>query len=487
MLNVAFVSSEVVPYASTGGLGDVCGSLPAALSGLGVQVTQFMPMYRRVLEGGQPIEDTGLRLSIPVGFHRYQADIWRTKPNRHPVIYFIRRDEFFDRTELYNLPDREYDDNFERFIFFQKAVTALINHLGSPFDIVHAHDWQTGLMPLYLHYGLSGEGRSAREKVIFTIHNLSFQGIFDGDYYSYTNLPFSCFSMQMLEYYGNVNCLKGAINSADVVTTVSESYAREIQTEEWGCGLHGVLKDASRKLRGIVNGIDQSIWNPATDSMIAAKFDHRNLAGKKECKADLIRRLKMKIDPDAPLIGMITRLTPQKGIELVNEALPFILQDTNAGLVMLGSGSDEMEAMITEWAKQWPGRVAIRTGFDDKLAHRIEAGSDIYLMPSKFEPCGLTQLYSLRYGAVPIVHRVGGLADTIIDAVSDPERGYGFTFDEFTARELAKCVGTAIEIFVKQPDRWKELQRRGMTADFSWNSSAAKYLELYKSTLGRTA
>lgn len=479
MLNVAFVSSEISPFASTGGLGDVCGSLPAALAGLGVPVTQFMPMHRRVMEGGFPIENTGIRLSIPVGFHRYQADIWRTRAHQQPAVYFIRRDEFFDRTELYNLPDREYDDNFERFIFFQKAVTALINHLGCPFDIVHANDWQTGLLPLYLHYGLSGEGRSAREKVVFTIHNLSFQGIYGGDYYSYTNLPFSCFSVPMLEYYGNVNCLKGGIKSADVVTTVSQTYAREIQSEATGCGLHGVLQEVSGRLFGIANGIDTNIWNPASDGFIAAPYDHAHLDGKKACKADLIRRCKLKLEPDAPLIGMITRLTPQKGIELVDAALPAILGETNAGLIILGSGTDEMVSMINAWANRWPGRVVARTGFDVKLSHRIEAGADIYLMPSSFEPCGLNQLYSLRYGTVPVVRRVGGLADTVLDVSDDPEHGFGFSFKDFTASALANTVKKAIGMFA-QRDVWSAIQQRGMTRDFSWQNSAKQYLDLYR-------
>ncbi|HMO49782.1 MAG TPA: glycogen synthase GlgA [Kiritimatiellia bacterium] len=482
MLNLAFVSSEISPYASTGGLADVCGSLPKALEHIGYSVTQFMPMYRRVMEGPHPVEDTGIRLQIPVGFHRYQADIWKSR-GKGPAIYFIRRDEFFDRSELYNLPDRDYDDNFERFIFYQKAVTALIDTLGSPFDIVHAHDWQAGLMGLYLKHGLSGEGRTQREKVVFTIHNLAFQGVFGGDNYSYTNLPFSCFSVDTLEFYGNVNCLKAGITTADHVTTVSQSYAREIQTPEWGCGLEGVLSEKSDRLSGIVNGIDPTVWNPEVDKHITAKYSPDDLEGKKSCKADLIRRMKLTIKPSDPLLGIVTRLTPQKGIALLDAVLPTIMQETNAGLVILGSGTEELLALTTGWAKRWPGRVAAKSGFDIKLAHRIEAGADIYLMPSQFEPCGLNQLYSLRYGAIPVVHRVGGLADTITDVTAQPTAGNGFTFDAFTEDSFLAAVRRAVALY-GQPKRWTEIQRRAMRQDFTWTASAKKYAALYEQVVG---
>jgi len=464
-------------------LADVCGALPKALVDSGHAVTQFMPMYRRVIEGPHAIEDTGIRLSIPVGFHHYRADIWKSR-NSVPTVYFIRRDEFFDRTELYNLPDRDYDDNFERFVFFQKAVVALIDHLGRPFDIVHAHDWQTGLMPLYLRYGTRGEGRAAKEKVVFTIHNLAFQGVFNGDDYSYSNLPFSCFSVDVLEYYGNINCLKSGVTSSDMVTTVSQTYASEIQTEEWGCGLQGVLANvnAENRLCGILNGIDPNLWNPASDKLLAARYNENDLSGKASCKADLIRRMKLTIQPTDPLLGMVTRLTAQKGIEIVDESLSSIMEKSSAGLVLLGSGSDAYTDMALKWAKRWPGRVVVKTGFDVKLAHRIEAGSDIYLMPSKFEPCGLNQLYSLRYGTLPVVHAVGGLEDTIVDAVLNPSQGYGFKFTEFTAEAFTKSVMQAISIFQKK-DRWKELQVRAMKQDYSWIKSAKDYSRLYTQLL----
>lgn len=482
-MRVAFVSSEVTPYASTGGLADVCGSLPQALVALGVETVSFMPMYRKIIEGSFPVENTGIQLSIPVGFHHYRADIWKTK-GKTPDVYFIRRDEFFDRSYFYNLPDRDYDDNFERFIFFQKAVTALIDHLGKPFDIVHAHDWQTGLLPLYLRHGLSGEGRLCREKIVMTVHNLSFQGVFNGDEYSYTNLPFSCFSVDTLEFYGNVNCLKGGIIASDLVTTVSQTYAKEVQTSDWGCGLQGVFASINAKFRGILNGIDTDSWNPATDKHIAEHYSASDISGKAACKADLIRRMKLTIKAADPLFGMVTRLTPQKGIELLDEVLPFLMSETSAGFVLLGSGSAEQESLVSGWAKRWPGRVVVKMGFDVKLSRRIEAGCDMYLMPSKFEPCGLNQLYSLRYGTIPIVHGVGGLEDTIVDASSDPSHGYGFKFADYRVEAFEKSISHALAAYAKK-DVWKSIQQRAMATDFSWTRSAREYSSAYRQLTGR--
>jgi len=479
MLKIAFVSSEITPFASTGGLADVCASLPAALCGLHAEVTQFMPMYRRVMEGNHPIEDTGIRLSIPVGFHRYHADIWRLSTSHPPFIYFIRRDEFFDRTELYNLPDRDYDDNFERFIYFQKAVVALIDHLGKPFDIVHGHDWQTGLVPLYLQHGLSGEGRIRKEKTVFTIHNLAFQGIFGGDNFSYTNLPFSSFNVDSLEYYGNVNSLKGGITSADIVTTVSETYAREIQTKEWGCGLDGVLRSSRNRLRGIANGIDTSIWDPARDPHIIQHYSSTDLQAKRDCKLDLLKRMKLSAaKPDAMLIGMVTRLTEQKGLDLMETVIDSVMQDHDVSLALLGAGADDVVARVKMWESRYPGRISVKTGFDVKLAHRIIAGCDLFLMPSKFEPCGLNQLYCLRYGTLPLVHRVGGLADTILGLESAPEDGYGFVFDHFTGESFMRSMNRAREAY-KNQGKWMAAQRRAMSQDHGWGRSAQEYMKLY--------
>ncbi len=476
-MKAAFVASEITPYASTGGLADVAAALPEALSEQGVDTLQIMPMYRRVMEGPYHAEDTGIVLSIPVGFHNFRAEIW-TLPRRDPPIYFIRRDEFFDRSELYNLSHRDYEDNFERFIFFQKAAIALLDHLGANVDIVHCHDWQTGLVPLYLKHGMKGEGRHGKEKTVFTIHNLAYQGRFSGHEYSYTNLPFSCFSVDCLEYYGDINCMKAGITASDYITTVSKSYAREIQTEAWGQGLHGVLTDHQARMRGILNGIDTHIWNPDTDKAIARTYSRKDLSGKRTCKQDLIERMKLKISPETPLIGIVSRLADQKGMDILAEAMESIMQ-MDVGFVLLGSGQDKYQDQCRKWVRQWPGRVSVRIGFDVRLAHQIEAGCDIFLMPSKFEPCGLNQLYSLRYGTIPVVHQVGGLADTVIDIHAFPNEGYGFSFQRYLASELTNAVDRAVDAY-RRPAMWSTLQDRAMQQDFSWNRSAREYRELYQ-------
>lgn len=486
MLNIAFVSSEIAPFASTGRVGEVCGLLPEALQERGARVTRFMPLYRRIMEGSQVIEDTGIRLSIPVGFHRYQADIWKARGNHHPETYFIRRDEFFDRTELYSLPDREYDDNFERFIFFQKAVTCLIDYLGQPFDVVHAHDWQTGLLSLYLSHGMSGEGRSRREKTIFSVHDLSRQGVFNGDYYSYTNLPFSCFSVDLLEYYGDVNCLKGGITTSDALVVSSPTYAREVQEPSLGHGLHGVFRDASFKATGIASGIDYQRWDPEKDRSLARRYHADDLNGKAACRDDLLRRVKLKLEPGAPLVVMITRMIPDRGIEFIGQLLPELVGELGAGFILMGCGpSHEFMESASDWALQWPGRVAVKAGCDEKLHHRIMAGADMLLMPSRTEPGGSNQWIAMRYGTLPVVRRTGGLADAVRDAGADPDEGTGFVFDGYDAASIAKALTSAIQVYRNEPDRWSEIMRRAMRIDSSWQKIAGEYLQLYRRVLGR--
>ncbi|MGA1193887.1 MAG: glycogen synthase [Kiritimatiellia bacterium] len=486
MLQIAFVSSEISPFATTGRAGEICGLLTDALHERGAKVTRFMPLYRRIMEGPHPVEDTGIRLSIPVGFHRYQADIWKARGNHHPETYFIRRDEFFDRSELYSLSDRDYDDNFERFIFFQKAVTCLIDHLGQPFDIVHAHDWQTGLLPLYLSHGMSGEGRSRREKVVFSVHDLERQGVFNGDYYSYTNLPFSCFSLDLLEYYGDVNCLKGGITTTDALVLPSPGYAREVQEPSLGHGLHGVFRDRSFKTSGIVNGVDYSRWNPEKDQIIARRYCADDVTAKAACKDDLLRRIKLKLNPDAPLIVMITRMIPDKGIELVGQALSGIVESAGAGFILMGCGpSHEIMDSASDWSKQWPGRVAVKVGCDEKLHHRLLAGADMLLVPAKTEPCGSNHLIALRYGTIPIVRRTGGLADTVKDADENPGVGTGFIFDGYDPQSMTSAISRAIDVFQQEPNRWQEIMSRGMSIDFSWQQVAGEYIKLYRRLLGR--
>jgi starch synthase len=486
MLNIAFVSSEIAPYASSGSVGEVCELLPAALRERGVNVTRFMPLYRRIMEGPQSLEDTGIRLSIPVGFHRYQADIWKASGNHHPATYFIRRDEFFDRTELYSLPDRDYDDNFERFIFFQKAVTSLMDHLGQPFDIVHAHDWQTGLLPLYLSHGMSGEGRARREKVVFSVHDLTRQGVFNGDYYSYTNLPFSCFSVDLLEYYGDVNCTKAGITTSDLLVVPGPGYARQVQEPSLGHGLHGVFRDASFKTVGLVNGFDASRWNPGADQVLKKPFGIDDLSAKTSCKKELLRQLAFKMKAEAPLIVMMTRMLPDRGIEFIGQLLPELIDQHGAGFILMSCGPNhEMMDSAAAWARQWPGHVAVKTGCDENFHHRVMAAADMLLMPAKSGTCGTNHLVAMRYGTIPVARRAGGLEDTIHDADEHPDRGAGFIFDGYDAASVSSALSRAVDVYRKDPARWRQIIKQAMEVDYSWHRVAGDYLQLYRRLLGR--
>jgi starch synthase len=478
-MKVLFVSSEISPYASTGGLADVVGALPIALADHAIDVVRVMPMYRRIAEGKLARSDTGLRIKVPVGLRTLEAEIWQSdEPG--PSTYFVRKDEFFDRRELYSLPERDYDDNFERFVFFQKAVVGLIDVLEMKPDIVHANDWQAALMPYFLEYGMQGMGRGRAEKVVFTIHNMAFQGVFADSEFPISNLPYSCFSLDQLEYYGNLNCMKGALIMSDAITTVSGRYAQEILTPEFGCGLEGVLADLEHKLTGIVNGVDYSVWNPETDMLIAANYAADDLSGKETCKNDLLKEMGLKITQNkrVPLIGLVSRLADQKGMDLLAESMDSIMEE-DVQFVLLGSGQDIYQDLCHQWAKKWPGRFAIYIGYNQALAHQVEAGSDFFMMPSKFEPCGLNQLYSLRYGTVPVVHATGGLDDTITNIPDSAADGNGFKFATYTVDDLLSSVRAGLALYKNQAE-WCKVQKRIMQQDFSWTRSAKEYAELYR-------
>jgi len=476
-VKAVFSSSEIAPFASTGGLGEVSRSLPAALRRLGVDLWRVMPLYRQVAEGGHRIADTGLRLKIPIGFRMHTAEVWNHPEDETPT-YFIRRDEYFDRRELYALPDRDYTDNFERFVFFQKAVVALIDALGFAPDIVHGNDWTSGLIPLYLRHGIGGVGRTGREAAVFTVHNLAYQGIYPGGEFAMTNLPFSCFSIEGVEFFGNLNCMKAGLTSSAMTTTVSRSYAEEIRTPAGGCGLDGVLQSLGGRLVGIQNGVDDQIWNPGHDRLIKVAFDADHPEGKSACKAALLARSGFSHAMDVPLVGMISRLVDQKGLDLLAEAMPALMA-MPLKIVLLGSGQEKYQVLCAEWARRWPDRFSATLGFDHKLAHRIESGADLFLMPSRSEPCGLSQLYALRYGTIPIVHATGGLKDTVREAGEGGLTGNGFRFESYTTPALLDAVQRALAMYAK-PEAWTALRKRGMLEDHSWSKSAGEYLRLYE-------
>ncbi|MBN1221972.1 MAG: glycogen synthase GlgA [Candidatus Aminicenantes bacterium] len=475
-MNILFASSEMAPFARTGGLGDVSGSLPGALASLGHRVTVVMPFYRQVKDGSFNIRKLKMTLKVPFRDKVLRTSVFHTALHADVPVYFIRQDEYFGRSNLYGTPKGDYRDNAERFMFFCRAVLHLTKSIAFQPDIIHCHDWQTALLPVYLKSVYTDDPFFRQTRTLFTIHNLAYQGVFSRDVLKAGGLPESLFSMAALEFYGKVNLMKGGILFSDLVTTVSKKYAREILTPEYGYGLDGVLRTRKKDVFGVLNGVDYRTWNPETDPHIAANYSSDDLSGKKECKEDLLADFKIGTGTDIPIIGIVSRLAAQKGFDILDEALEDIL-DTGSILILLGAGDAGFERRFAELGKKHEA-VGIKIGFDDVLAHKIEAGSDMFLMPSRYEPCGMNQMYSLRYGTIPIVRATGGLDDTI--RAYDPRKGAGngFKFRGYSARDLLKAVRKAVSVFRKHT-LWSGLMINAMKEDFSWAHSASEYVDLY--------
>ena len=494
-MRLLLTSSEAVPYCKTGGLADVSAALAKALAAAGHEVTLMLPHYRRVLaKNGRPAAgENGPRFPVPLGDRTAEAasawGVLEAPGGAEVKVWFVTHDDYFDRPGLYGDPAGDYPDNAERFLFFSRACLELAKRLALRPHVVHAHDWQTGIVPAMLAEQYRGTPGFEGTGSVFTIHNLAFQGGFPHWDMRATGLDWSLFNYTQLEHHGGLNLLKGGVAFADRVTTVSPTYAAEITTEAGGCGLHDALKARGADLVGVLNGVDPADWDPATDPKIPANYDAATVAdGKPLCKSALLKELKLK-PTDGPLFGSVSRMTDQKGFDLIAGCAEELLA-TGASFAFLGSGDPRYENFCRHLANSHPGRVAAVVGFDDGLAHRIEAGCDAYLMPSLYEPCGLNQMYSLAYGTVPVVHAVGGLADTVVDATPenlDAGTANGFVFDAPTPTDLWEAVSRAVECFRDAPETWAKLMKTGMAADHSWGASAAQYVELYESAAARHA
>lgn len=482
-LDILFVASEAHPLIKTGGLADVAGSLPVALAALGQRVHLLLPAYAGVKQqAGALIE----RARFTLGNGRVRqievALLEGKLADSDVTLWLVDAPEYFAREggPYLDSTGRDWSDNAERFALFGR-VAALIAidqlNLGWRPQIVHLHDWQSALTALLL------QPFPFRPKLLFTIHNLAYQGLFSRAQFSDLDLPESCWAIDGVEYYGQFSFMKTGINYADCISTVSPTYAREITTFAYGCGLDGLLRTRRESLIGILNGIDTEIWNPATDPLIPYRYKIDDLAGKKLDKAALLQEVGLPSgDDNLPLLAMVTRLVEQKGIDLLLAILPWLMSQ-QLRLVILGNGDLHYTELLLGCARQYPDRLAVVVGYDEKLAHHIEAGADLFLMPSRFEPCGLNQLYSLRYGTLPLVRRIGGLADTVIDADESAE-GNGFCFDLATASALRATIERALALY-HQPQRWQQLMQSAMAADFSWQRSSADYLALYRQMLGQ--
>ena len=472
----------MAPYAKTGGLGDVVGGLAGALAGRGHEVTCCVPYYRSAQAVAPGAKAVGLTLSIPLGSRVVTGEVLEWRQADGVRMVFLRRDEFYDRTELYGAGGRAYEDNAERFLFFSKAVVEVARHARYRADVVHCHDWQAAFVPVQMTYkrpAVRAQPWSVtpRVKTVLTIHNVAYQGIFWGLDFPLTNLPREYLTVETLEYYGQMNLLKGGIVFADSISTVSPKYAEEIVEPGGGFGLEGVLRNRGADVRGILNGVDYGRWDPRTDPSLRARYGREELGGKKVCRGDLLRRMKLEAGEGEPVAGVVTRLTAQKGVEILAGALKGMVR-MGVRVAILGKGEPEYESMLTEVAARYPGRVAVRIGQDEELAHQIQGGADMLLVPSHYEPCGLTQLYAMKYGTIPVVRATGGLDDTVRQYEPRTGRGTGFKFAPYTAGALVGAVRKAILLY-KQPKKWEKLMRQAMAGDFSWPASAVEYEKLY--------
>lgn len=460
------VASEAAPFVKTGGLADVLGSLPAALVRRGDDVAVVLPRYRSAVIGSS--ERIWYELPLSVGPHSFTVAI--DQVIRHGVRYlFVDCPALYDRPGVYNEGNIDYRDNHIRFALLNQAAIGIARFIFRP-DVFHAHDWQAGLLAPYLRSTFVGDPTFFGSKCVLTIHNLGYQGNFWAVRMQEVGLDPVLYHTEGLEFNGMISFLKGGVIFADAVTTVSPTYAREIQTPEYGFGFDGLLRSRNYKLRGILNGVDYADWSPDTDAYLPSHFSAADLGGKADCKRQLLEEMGLPPDLERPLIGIVSRFADQKGFDLVAQ-IAGPLAEQNVGLAVLGSGDRRFEDMFRHFNWQRPDKFGVRIGYDEGLAHRIEAGCDMFLMPSRYEPCGLNQIYSLRYGTVPIVRATGGLDDTV-------DASTGFKFGDYSPGSLAGAIGEALHAFQFR-DAWTERMRRGMAKDFSWEASAAEYQRMY--------
>ncbi len=477
-MRLLLASSEVHPYSKTGGLADMAGALGKALAQAGHRVGVVTPLYLGVRERFGALKPLSLPLDLPLGLDRFRAEVWTLEPQPGLTVYFIDQPEFYQRSSLYQAHGVDYPDNAQRFLFFSKAITHLGLHLDWEPEVLHLNDWQTGFAALFIRHQRRQPGAKHGPATCMTVHNLAYQGQFPPGQYALANLPWDYFTPEGVEFYGQVNCLKAGIAFADVVTTVSPAYAREITTDQFGCGLDGLLRRRQDALFGILNGVDYEEWDSSHDPSIPHPYSLQDLGGKSADKLELQKELGLPPNPAAPLFANIGRLVEQKGVDILLGALEEMLS-ADLQFVLLGTGSPKFEQACQELARRFPSRVAVRIGFDERLSHRIEAGCDFFLMPSCFEPCGLNQMYALRYGAIPIVRATGGLNDTVVDAREDASRANGIKFGEYSAQALAKAIRKALALF-HEPEALAHFRANAMTADFSWACTSDHYVAAYK-------
>jgi len=474
-LNLLIACSEAVPYAKTGGLADVTGALLKEFRKDKLNVSLILPLYSVIRERFRLVR-TGKTVRVPMGNFEIEGVIWASDKGKHPEAYFIECDSFYGRSELYGTGEGDYTDNAVRYIFFSRAVLETCLALGIEPDIIHCNDWQTGLIPLYLRTLYVRHTQFNKTVTVLTLHNLGYQGIFDAGAMAYTGLGPDLFVPEKLEFYGKMNFLKAGLLYADILNTVSPTYAKEILTPEQGFGLDGILRMRQDDLYGIINGIDPVEWDPLHDALLPAGYSGQDLRGKQECKKTLCRQARIK-NPKAPLLGMVGRLSSQKGLDLVLSSFDELIA-LDVSIAVLGKGDEAYHAAFGRQAQQHKGKVLITIGFEETVAHRIYAAADFFLMPSQYEPCGIGQFIAMRYGTVPIARKTGGLADTIDDYDHLREKGSGILFRDFTPAALQDAVKRALCVYRDEGSMTNIIQHC-MSREYSWRSSALQYLSLY--------
>jgi starch synthase len=475
-MKIVFAASECVPFAKTGGLADVVGALPPALAAIGHDVSVYLPKYKQT----RLTDAKTVVRSITVPFDdRYRfCSVVDGGTHSGVKFYFIDYPPYFERDALYGTPLGDYRDNAERFALYSRAVLEACKVLGVP-DVFHCHDWQSALVPILLRTVYAEDPALRDVATVFTIHNIGYQGLFLPDTLALLMLPWDLFTIDKLEFYGKLNFLKGALVFSDFITTVSKKYSQEIQTAEYGFGLEGVLRGRTGTVAGILNGVDYNEWSPQVDKFIAAHYTPEDLGGKAKCRQDLLAEFGVaNADPKLPVIGIVSRFAAQKGFDLISQVADRLAREDMI-VVALGAGDKEYEDLFRRLNKQFPQKFAVKVAYDNKIAHKIEAGADMFLMPSRYEPCGLNQIYSLKFGTVPVVRATGGLDDTIENWDPHTRKGTGFKFTEYSGEALLATIRAALHAF-RDKESWQALMRNGMNKDFSWTASAREYVKIYE-------
>ena len=483
-MHIVFAASECVPYVKTGGLADVVGAVPREIAKLGHQVTVYIPYYRQVREHAPERKAAIHSLTIPFQYYNRFAAILDGGNHNGVQFYFVDCPELFDRESIYATPTGEYPDNWERFGLFSRAVLEATKQLGVP-DIFHVHDWQASMVSVYLRTVYYFDPALRNAGTVLTVHNAGYQGWFPPQTIERLLLPWDIFTMDRVEFYNTFDFLKGGIVYSDALTTVSPTYAKEIQTPEFGNGLDGVLRRRAADLHGILNGVDYKEWDPATDHHIAAHYTPEYLEGKRDCRRDLLHAFgAAHVKDETPVLGIVSRFATQKGFDLIAGIAPKLLAG-DVFLVALGTGEAYYEGLLRSIHDQYPDKVAVKIAYDNTLAHKIEAGADIFLMPSHYEPCGLNQIYSMKYGTVPVVRATGGLDDTVQEWDPAAETGTGFKFAGQTPEEFLAALDRALGVFRNDKESWTKIMRNGMAKHYSWEEPAAEYLKVYKEVAQR--